>query len=149
MKSFQTEINRWNQRRPYRAVRLLCSVVLLASTASWTFANDAKIDFEKSISGILVRRCLECHNSINSSGGLDLSRQDKLLAGGDSGEVVIVGKPEESPLIERITAGEMPPEKNGKKQELPSEEIEALRRWVAEGGAWPEGRVLDPYERTT
>jgi len=149
MKSFQTEINRWNHRQPYGVVRLLCSVVWLTSTASLTFSDEAKTDFEKSISGILVRRCLECHNSINSSGGLDLSRHDKLLAGGDSGEVVVSGKPEESSLIERIAAGEMPPEKNGKKQELPAEEIDVLRQWVAEGGAWPEGRILDPYERTT
>lgn len=135
-------------RNGIRSMLVTAGGILLLGMARMS-AAEPQVDFEKSISGILVRRCLECHNSIDASGGLDLSRQKGILDGGDSGEVVVSGKPEESILIERVVAGEMPPEKNGKKQELPAEELEALRNWVAGGANWPEGRVLDPYERTT
>ena len=57
----------------------------------------------------------------------------------DSGEHPIVpGKPESSELIRRITANDvserMPPKDSGKK--LSKNEIELLRRWIAEGAEW-------------
>lgn len=126
-------------------------IAVLSGTTMPGFArgSEGSPDFETKISGILIRNCLECHNAINSSGGLDLSRHEKFLAGGDSGEVFLPETPAESTLLARVIAGEMPPEKNGKPQPLPKEEMEALKEWVEKGASWPTGRVLDPYERTT
>ena len=42
----------------------------------------------------------------------------------------------------------MPPEKKGLPQKLPVEEIALLKRWVAAEAPWPEGRMLDLFERT-
>ncbi len=103
-------------------------------------------DFEQDIAPILIRRCLECHNERGAAGGLVLVDAEHLAKGGDSGAAIAT---EASLLLTRVTDGEMPPEKKGKSQRLPDAEIELLRQWIAAGAPWPEGRKLDPYERTT
>lgn len=109
----------------------------------------AAADFEAGAGDVLLRRCLECHGASDPSGGLDLSRAEGLLAGGDSGAVVAPGDPAASPLLARVIAGEMPPAKNGAARKLPAAEIATLKEWIAAGAGWPEGRHLDPFERTT
>lgn len=111
-------------------------------------ARAADPDFERDIAPLILTRCIECHNATDASGGLDLTRADGVRKGGESGAVVTAGHPETSPLIERIAAGEMPPEKNGKPQPLPAAEVELFRKWVEAGAEWPTGRTLDPYEKT-
>ena len=97
-------------------------------------------------SGVIVRRCLECHQASEAAGGLVLSHAEGFLKGGDSGAVVVGAG---GPLVERVHAGEMPPERKGLSQKLPESEARILEQWVAGGAPWPEGRVLDPFERTT
>jgi Protein of unknown function (DUF1553)/Protein of unknown function (DUF1549)/Planctomycete cytochrome C/BNR repeat-like domain len=111
--------------------------------------KTAAIDFEKEVSPIFVTRCLECHSAANVSGGLLLSTGESIRRGGDSGEVLTPGNPDASPLFERVSHGEMPPPKNGRKQSIPNAEQQTLRRWIAAGAPWPAGRRLDLYERTT
>jgi hypothetical protein len=88
-------------------------------------------EFDEHIGRILARRCLECHNSSERSGGLDLSRLAAVTAGGDSGPPIEPGKPDESYLIQRIEAEDMPPE-----HPLPEREKDILRNWVAAGAPW-------------
>lgn len=102
--------------------------------------------FERSVAKILIRRCLECHNATDKKGGLDLTQQKGLLAGGDSGKVVIAGKPKRSPLIERVRDGSMPPKKSDR---LSKAEVQALTAWVKTGAKWPKGRQLSPFELST
>jgi len=111
--------------------------------------KTAAIDFEKEVAPIFVTRCLECHSAANVSGGLLLSTGESIRRGGDSGEVLIPGDPDGSPLFERVSHSEMPPPKNGRKQQIPNTEQQILRRWIAAGAPWPAGRKLDLYERTT
>lgn len=113
------------------------------------FAMAGEVDFDRQIAPILVTRCLECHTAAKASGGLILAGHDGLKKGGDSGEVVVASKPDESLFLERIEKGEMPPAKQGKPQALPREEQALLRKWIAEGAAWPANRTLDLYERTS
>ena len=112
---------------------------------STTAANG----FEDSVADIFVRRCLECHAGDDAESGLDLSTAAGLSAGGESGAVVVPGQVAASELLNRVAAGEMPPEKNGQSQALPADEQAALAAWVAAGAVWPEGRVLDLYEKTS
>lgn len=112
-------------------------------------AADGEESFEK-VADILVRRCLECHSDRDPSGSLALTRLENLLKGGDSGPALELGHPAaESNLIGRVTSGEMPPPLKGQPRPLPPEEAKILSDWVSSGAAWPQGRVLDPYERTT
>ena len=42
----------------------------------------ADVDFEKDVSLIIAKRCLECHNATEPKGGLDLSTLPGLTKGG-------------------------------------------------------------------
>ena len=68
-------------------------------------------DFEGSIAPLLVRSCVSCHSTADSKGGLDLTNGDAARRGGDSGPVIVSGKPAESYLIRRVRA--LPKEQGG------------------------------------
>ncbi|MGE3999108.1 MAG: PSD1 and planctomycete cytochrome C domain-containing protein, partial [Planctomycetaceae bacterium] len=80
--------------------------------------------------------------------GMRLTSDAGLRAGGDSGPVLAADNLEQSPLWQRVLTDEMPPPKKDVPQPLSGEEKALLRHWVLAGAKWPEGRVLDPYERT-
>ena len=121
-----------------------CLPLAVAGETEWR-----EDDFERLVAPILVTRCLECHNESTASGNLLLTHAESALRGGDSGAAIEPGNAEASFLIERVAAGEMPPESKGRSQRLPDEEILALRRWISAGAKWPADRSLDLYERTT
>jgi len=96
--------------------------------------------FEARVRPVLASHCLECHGAEKHKGGLRLDARDAMLRGGETGPVVVPGKPEESPLIEAIRYGgevQMPP-----KGKLKDEEIAALTEWVKQGAPWPEARPV-------
>jgi len=123
--------------------------VFAAGTGPTHAAEGDDTDFETHVAPILVKRCLECHNTTEAAGELVLTSQGALMRGGESGPVIVPGEPMESYLLEQISSGEMPPEKNGKPNPLPQDEIDRLTAWVREGAIWPEGRELNQYEATS
>jgi len=142
-------------RRLNRSQLFLALVLVLLSIAIGTpsnvFGNPDFVDvnFETEIAPILIKRCLECHQDKDPSGGLSLISKAGLHQGGDSGPAISAEADEESYFLERIISGEMPPEKKGVPQQLPAEEIALLERWVRSGAAWPDDRKLDLFEKTT
>jgi hypothetical protein len=85
----------------------------------------------REVGTILANQCLECHDPDKKKGGLDLSRRAAALAGGESGAVIVPGRPEESLLIEKVSEGEMPP-----KRPLSKEQVAAVRAWVEAGAPY-------------
>lgn len=85
---------------------------------------------------IMHLRCTVCHGLRRKEAGLDLRSKAGMLAGGKSGPAIIPGKPEESLVLKRIHAGEMPPRRElvavSIKTMQPSE-IDILTRWIAAG----------------
>ena len=124
-------------------VCLVCSGVAIDSAAS------TEIDFNRDVATILVKRCLECHSDHKAMGGLVLTTRANTLRGGDGGAALSLTKPDESLLLQRVVAGEMPPEQRGESRKLPHEEIQVLSEWVAAGARWPDGRTLDQYESSS
>lgn len=116
---------------------------------SGTLVASEAPDFDRQVAPILIMRCLECHNEVGAVGGLVLTGIDALKRGGESGEAIVAGKPEESLLFERVVDGEMPPKRQGHSQKLSQPEIETIRAWIAAGASWPAGRKLDRDEKTT
>ncbi|MDZ4783217.1 MAG: DUF1549 domain-containing protein, partial [Planctomycetia bacterium] len=108
---------------------LALAVILILTGASQ--GADAKAHFDNIVAPLLARRCLACHNPSEKSGGLDLTRADAAIAGGDSGAAYQTGKPDESLLWQRIVAEEMPPE-----HPLPEEERAILLAWIESGAMW-------------
>ena len=103
------------------------------------------INFSRQIRPILSENCIACHGPDDKGRKGKLRLDDEQDAKRDrKGDFVILpGKPEQSELIKRLTLPKehddvMPP-KNGP---LPAAEIDVIRRWVAEGAAWPTGVVL-------
>ena len=126
-------------------LRWLCILCVALFTSR---VCEAGVDFEASVAPIISAKCVECHNTKDKSGGLDLTSGDTLMQGGDSGVVLLPMKPDESPLYQRVDKGEMPPESAGKSHKLPDVEIAVLKEWITAGAPWPKDRVLDLYERT-
>lgn len=107
-----------------------------------------ELDFEAQVAPLLIKRCVECHRGEEPAGGLSLTSAEGLNAGGDSGAVIERANLPTSHLLERVQSGEMPPEKQGRSQQLPAAELSLLQRWVAAGTPWPADRRLDYVERT-
>lgn len=134
------------QRVPTSARRLVSCLTIIAllnaylpnpvRAAEEPTATTGQRLFEAQIQPLLKSRCGECHNQKSSKGELDLTTSGGLQAGGESGPLLIPGKPSESLLIEKIVDGEMPPE--GKKP-LSQEEIKLLKHWVQTGGHIKQG----------
>ncbi len=98
---------------------------------------------------ILLLRCTVCHGTRLKEAGLDLRSKAGMLAGGKSGPAIVPGKPEESLLLKKIHAEEMPPRRRVVEVSIkPIEppEIEILEKWIAAGA--PESD-LGPDVATT
>jgi hypothetical protein len=100
-------------------------------------------DFDREIAPLLARRCLSCHNGDEFRGKLDLTRKAQAMAGGESGPVIVPGKPDESLLFGYVDGEEMPP-----KKPLPPEEKSLLKAWIASGAAWGM-EAIDPFQWST
>jgi len=128
------------------AVRLVwCGLLtmLLGTAASAADRAEQSQGFDAKVAPILVQRCLDCHSGGDPKGKFDLSRKAAALAGGESGEVIVPGKPEESVFWEKIETDEMPP-----KHPLSASEKSTLRDWLAAGAPWGTDPI-DPYMMTT
>ena len=88
------------------------------------------------MAAILGAKCLPCHGRRRQEAGLDLRTREDLLKGGKSGPAIVPGKPEESLLVRRIQAQEMPPpqlQEQFSVRGLTSVEFEKVQAWIAAG----------------
>lgn len=99
--------------------------------------------FEERILPQLTQHCSGCHSAKAKTleGGLRLDTRAGLRAGGDSGAIIVPGKPSASPLIAalRFEDLEMPPEKK-----LPDAVIADFVKWVEMGAPDPRQDPIDP-----
>ncbi len=85
---------------------------------------------------IVERRCTVCHGARQREAELDLRTRAAMLRGGKSGPAIMPGKPDDSLVIQKLRAGEMPPLKRIVEVSIkPIEpaEVELLARWIALG----------------
>src|SRR5262245_5618345 len=114
------------------------SVLLVMTPAARAVEPEGAKLFREKIVPVLAAECYRCHSAKAEKlrGGLRLDSRAGLLAGGDSGPVVVAGKSDESPLIQalRHEGGlEMPP----KKPKLPEAMIADFVKWVNIGAPDP------------
>ncbi|MEO6740433.1 MAG: PSD1 and planctomycete cytochrome C domain-containing protein [Chthoniobacteraceae bacterium] len=99
-----------------------------------------KVSFNRDIRPILSDICFTCHGPDVSKikGGLRLDNKESAMKGGESGPAIVPGKPEESEVYKRLITHDaddfMPPKKSGKT--LKPEQVDAFRRWIAEGAEY-------------
>lgn len=129
-------------RRWHWFMLLLCCAPVPGNTV-FSYGEDVSKLFEQGIAPIFEQRCVGCHNDRQKKGGLSLESREAFLAGGDSGAIVTLGDPNSSYLVDMVSPRkDAPPEmpKNG--VPLTADQIDALRKWIAMGAPWPEGRRL-------
>ena len=119
--------------------------------------SETEINFETQILPILQNRCFSCHSAPGTitkpKGGVQLDSV-KGIEASLHGEVIIVGKPEDSLLYQRITlpegeTGIMPPPDGG--EPLSKQETDLIRKWIEQGtdyGEW-KGNQSEPKPSTT
>ena len=88
----------------------------------------AQVDFATTIHPILVTRCAPCHSGPTPQAGFSVESRTAILRS------IKPFKPDESVLLRRIKAGEMPPVD----EKLTPSQIAAVQNWIAEGAPWTD-----------
>jgi len=99
-------------------------------------AEDPPVGFARHLAQVLDQRCANCHANERPRARLNLASFRGLMRGGDSGEVVVPGKPEESLLIQKLKGtaeGQRMPQGG---PPLADEVIEQWEAWVRQGAAF-------------
>ncbi len=105
-------------------------------------AEPAAIDFRRDVRPILSNHCFQCHGPDEKQRQAELRLDLRAGLFPEEGESHLVrpGQPQASELFARVTSTDesarMPPAEAGKP--LSAEQIETLRRWIAEGANWEE-----------
>ncbi|MBL9200696.1 MAG: DUF1549 domain-containing protein, partial [Opitutaceae bacterium] len=122
---------------------LFALVTLKAVPAVVAAAAPAKLSFNDHIQPILADNCYACHgiDAGSRKAELRLDRFEHATAKRkDGGPAIVPGKPDDSPLIQRIESKDekkvMPPPEAHKT--LKPEQVAVLRRWIAEGAEYQE-----------
>jgi hypothetical protein len=108
--------------------------------------SAAPVEFNRDVRPILSDKCFQCHGpdakAKNIPMRLDVEAEAKARA-------IVVGKPDESELIRRITseskAKKMPPVYTG--HSVSEKEIAVLREWIAGGAEWQAHWAFIPPKR--
>ena len=126
----------------------------LAMTAGSASAED-KIDFEKQIWPFVKNSCVKCHKppytdergrKRKPKSGMVFTNKKGIMKGGEEGVVIVPGKPEDSPMLQRTLLpldhdDHQPPE--GKADQWTDAQKKLFEAWIKAGadfGKW----VSDP-----
>ena len=135
--------------RVYMNRLLLAIGALFAAALIWTASSGpvaaAGADpapgstefYNQRVVPIFQKNCTECHDASKIKGGLRLDSYAFLRMGGDDGDVVYPGDPDNSPMIQAVRATDgadlvMPPKYN-----LAPAEVDTLVAWVRAGAHGP------------
>ena len=113
------------------ALLILAPLILHERTA---FA----VDYLAEIKPLLTEKCSPCHGTLKQESGLRVETRELMIQGGDSGSILDLDAPENSPLIERVSSRDsdrMPPEGEG--AALTADQIAMLTKWIQQGAPAP------------
>ena len=122
--------------------------LLLLFVLSTRGLAEGPTDYARDVKPVLAQKCFACHGALKQQSGLRLDTAAMSKRGGDSGAGVVPGKPAESLIYQRITAGDaaerMPPE--GEAEPLDAKQLAALKAWIESGAEAPD-ETLPPDPR--
>ncbi len=108
--------------------RLWCAALLAGSV------HAAEISFSNQIAPLLSEKCVECHRQAKAKGGYRLDTFEAMGKAGDSDEnPLVAGRPDASALYKLLVTDEDSDRMPKKADPLSKEEIDLVRRWIAEG----------------
>jgi hypothetical protein len=104
------------------------------------------VKFSVDIAPLLLENCNGCHiNGRRASGGLNMNNFAAMLRGGDSGRIVVPGKPDDSLLIKKLKglAGQRMPQG---RPALSDDKIARIATWIQEGATFDGAGANLPIE---
>lgn len=139
-------ISRWSPAQSPPSTLVFAGSVLLRATFAITLTallqlpangdeGDA-IGYELQIRPLFKAKCVACHGGKEPKGNLRLDTRKGILAGGESGAVIVPGDAAASYLFELVHDRSMPPKES--KQSLTTEEVERIGSWIAAGAKFPD-----------
>ena len=109
----------------------------LKKSDSITAAQQDRLNLE--VRAIFAHNCYQCHSENKQKGELVLENKEGVFKGGESGLVVVPGKPEESELYRRIALSPNDDEVMPKKGKvLKNNEITLIKLWIQNGAHWSD-----------
>ena len=99
-------------------------------------------------SAILEKRCLGCHSGQLKKSGLDLSRRDLAIRGGDRGPAIVPGNSRAS-LLFKVASHEVEPHMPFQAGKLSDLELEAIAKWIDQGALDEQVGASAAAERAT
>src|SRR5687767_11154333 len=126
----------------HRCVLIACWLV-----ASHAVASEERLSFNRDIRPILSENCFHCHgaDAAQRQAELRLDEREVALELG----AIAPGEPDASSLVERITSDDpelkMPPPDS--ERQLTAEQIDLLKRWIAEGAEYEAHWAFQPVKR--
>ncbi|MSR31171.1 MAG: DUF1553 domain-containing protein [Gemmataceae bacterium] len=112
-------------------------VLLLFFTEFLLAAEPAKVDFARQIQPLFQEHCHSCHGKEKQKGDLRLDIKANALRGGESGAVIIPGKPHDSILWKNITGQPGATQMPKRAARLQEKEIALIAEWIRQGANWP------------
>ncbi len=125
-------------------------VSLVGANSTTTAANATKpeaqkiaeptgkesVSFARDVAPLLIANCNGCHyNPTRVSGGLQFNMFTQILKGGESGPIVVPGKPDESLLIRKLKGTEGARMPMGRAP-LAESQIQLVATWIKEGATF-------------
>lgn len=110
--------------------------LVLALTLALTPQIAAASDWA-SVAAIFEDRCVFCHSGEDAPLSLSLDSHSSTMAGSENGPVVEVGKPEASPLLQRLTGQIEPRMPMDGPPWLSEEETSSVTQWIINGAQGP------------
>ena len=130
-----------NMKRSYATVLILC-ITSVSFVDDLLAESKPAIDFAHEVMPVLQKHCAKCHTGDKKKGGLVMNTRAELLAGGESGVVVVTGDAAKSHMIELLESADdsvwMPPEG----PRVSAKEIATLKKWIDKGLPWETGITL-------
>ncbi|MEX2115218.1 MAG: c-type cytochrome domain-containing protein [Pirellulales bacterium] len=99
-------------------------------------AGDDVVIFAVDVQPIFAAHCVKCHGPDIQSSGLRLDARTHAEAGGYTGAPIIGGTLETNEVYRRVSSTERAYRMPKNSPALSSEQIETIRRWVAQGAVW-------------
>lgn len=113
---------------------LLCAALTAAAQATLHAQGlqPQAIEFTRDIQPILDKHCTSCHQPASKQSDLDLTTYAAFQAGGKRGPAFVAGSPEQSLVIQLITASLKPSMPMGQPP-LDASDISVIREWISSG----------------
>ncbi|NNE76409.1 MAG: DUF1549 domain-containing protein, partial [Pricia sp.] len=109
----------------------------LRKSDSITETQQDRLNLE--VRALFAHNCYQCHSENKQKGELVLENKEGVFRGGESGKVIVAGKPEESELFRRISLSPNDDDVMPKKGKvLKGNEIKLIKLWIQNGAHWSD-----------